>query len=160
MMTLNKKLYNPLLGMIVGAFILFSGCSFWTEYSRESVCDDVQPGESVLCEIVNKMAQETGTDVTLEDVGAGIVMVNSAALASGKVSNEDVRKVVDKLLKALDGSVTYALFSKKLEDAVGSGLLMVAKPLLDRFSLSKNLMKKKDLEILRNWLTERLEDLS
>ena len=121
--------------------------------NRPTVCNQIE-GPSILCQV----ATEHG--VRLEDVGNGLILVNALAISEGAYTRADARQVLSRLLDALDGSVTYAVFKSRIQQATESfpGLLDVAKSYLDEFSLS-NQVYDADREILRTWLTNRIKSL-
>lgn len=138
------------LFFLCSAMLLMAACAG----SLPTVCDEISPGESVLCDIANKQG------IRLEDVGLGLILVNSVAIKEGVYTRDQARGVVEKLLSCLDGSVTYALFRDRIQEYTAGypGLLEVTQAYLYQFSLSKQISQT-DREILTAWLNNRLKEL-
>lgn len=127
--------------------------------NRPSVCDNIE-GRSILCETAEKFSTEK-IPVRLEDIGRGMIIVNFGLIAAGVYDKADALKVVDRLILALDGSVTYAIFRDKFIEYTSEhpDLIQAAKPYLDEFGLVNMLITETDKTILRNWLKKRREAL-
>ncbi|MCG8643228.1 MAG: hypothetical protein MI862_26115 [Desulfobacterales bacterium] len=145
---MNKQFFSV---MFLAVTALVAACI--STGNRPTVCNQIEE-PSILCQV----ATEHG--VRLEDVGNGLILVNALAISEGVYTRADARQVLSRLLDALDGSITYAVFKSRIQQATESfpGLLDVAKSYLDEFSLS-NQMYDADREILQTWLTNRIKSL-
>lgn len=140
-----------LLSILAAALVmLLAGCAG----NRPSVCDGIQPGDSLLCQIA------ADHDIQLEDVGLALVAVNAVAIGEGLYTRDQAQEVINRLLLALDGSITYAVFRDRIMEYTEKypGLLDVAQTYLDRFALSKQI-RETDRDILRTFLQKRLKAL-
>ncbi|MCP4020944.1 MAG: hypothetical protein GY729_03805 [Desulfobacteraceae bacterium] len=118
-----------------------------------SICDTIT-GPSHLCRI----AENHG--MRLEDIGNVFIIVNAVALSKDVYSKEDAVFILEKMLEALDGPVTYVLFKEELLALTRDtpGLLDIAMVYLDEFSLS-NRIYPADKTILQAWLQGRMDSL-
>lgn len=144
-----------LFSVMIAVFLFISaiGCLGRTTTSRGTVCDDIQ-GESILCGI----AASSGT--RLEDVGNGLIVINAVAIAEGAYTKDDARKVLNKLLEALDEPLTYVVFKEQIVRYTEAypGLVEVAMVYLDQFSMESQ-MYDADKDILKEWLQARVDSL-
>ena len=138
---------KALLLLIVFTLTLVSCAPLQRLESRPGVCDNISSGESVLCD----MAQKSG--IRPEDVGKGIVAVNAVLIARERYTYAQAVEVIDKLLMALDGPITYVIFKDKIQEFTKKypGLLEVVREDLEYFALS-NQIYPADKDILQNWL--------
>jgi len=85
---------------IILTLCLLVGCASWAEIP--SVCDNMEPGQSVLCDIAKRH------DIRLETAGDLILVVNLRAIQAGAYSKEDALYVFGKIETALEAPVTAA----------------------------------------------------
>lgn len=160
---MNQSLFPKPLIVLLLAGVLLGGVLFLVSCidnqkdgaGKTSVCDVFEPGDSLLCDIASELG------VSLESIGNGLIIVNMAAVSQGTYTVAEVKEVIEKLLASLDGSITCALFGDVIQDYTKGypGLFTLSKPLLDRFSLVKQVMGSADRDILRKFLQARLDEL-
>ena len=119
-----------------------------------SVCDTA-PADSVLCKISNESDK-----IRLEDIGNGMIIVNTILISEGVYSKEDAATVLTGLIDALEKSLTYAVFKDIVLEYTAEypELVQIAGIYLDEFSVSR-LMSDFDRNILLKWANNRLNNL-
>ena len=131
--------------------LLVSSCTWYQ--SRPSVCDNLSE-KSLLCMLAAK------TGIKLEDMGTGLIIVNSILIAEGKYTQEQALEVVTTLRDILKKPVTYLYFYANVKDYLEKfpGLMLVDLDLLDELANSQ-VMHNPDRELLLNWLNTVIGDL-
>lgn len=145
-----KNLKNIFVVLTIS--ILLTSCIF-SQKKQKSICNIiVEP--SYLCELA-----ETN-NITLEDVGAVIIVSNSIAIAEGAYSVQDSIKVFKNLRNILENPVSYLFFRSQINKSLIKypGLFIVADSYLDELK-SPKIMYSLDRAMLRSWIDKKVRGL-
>ena len=137
------------------ALILLTVCTIGCQLRQgHSVCDSIEPGESVLCDIASAQG------VSLEVVGNGLIVVNAIAIGERLYSSREAIEVLEALYGTLEWPITYMLFRDEINKALANypGLINIIEIYLTEFSLSKRISIT-DKEILQRWIQARISSL-
>lgn len=140
------------LFLVVFAMSTIGGCGALA--TMPSVCDSVDPGESVLCDLAKD------NKIRIEDVGNAFIFVNAIAIGEGVYTKEEAVEVCQALLDVLDTPITYIALRTELLDQVQKypGLLEVAQSYMAIFNVDEDIYRK-DRDLLIKWLNERIGSL-
>jgi hypothetical protein len=139
-----RKRLIIVFALLVGA--LLAGC-----LPGKSVCDNREDRQSDLCDTADKYG------VKLENVGFGLRLASTGAMAAGVYDREDVVKVLKDLLRLLENPVSEVLFRLKVEEALEEfpGMFSETKYILESFTSGRD-MHVMDRQIMIKYCVDRL----
>lgn len=119
-----------------------------------SICDNISPGESILCDLANDQG------VRLEDIGNVFIVINAIAIGEGAYTRDQAVEICQIMRDMLNDPVSYAAFKTELLKQVAQypGLIEVAMIYLNAFDIDADIYRV-DRDILVSWLDKRLEVL-
>lgn len=142
----GTKIMLALIGLLI-----MQSCSGSPLKAPVSVCAEIPPGESVLCDLAEK------SNVTLEVVGDLIMVINLRAIKEKAYSADDARKVLETIKKAiavqsLTASDLRSLILKYVDDY--PELILVSRYIykLD----TPQVLTQTDRQMLRDWCDQQL----
>ena len=140
------------LSLYLTLTILLASCG--TAGNLPSTCDNIAPGESILCD----MAKERG--IRIEDVGNAFIVINAIAIGEGVYTREEALFVCKTLRAILDDPITYIQFHEALTSRINRypGLLEVATSYLALFNMDIDIYPR-DRTLLVSWLDDRIKRL-
>ena len=137
------------LCIVTFALLLF--CSFGCA-SGPSVCDSLNPGDSVLCDAVS------GSEYRLEDAGNALILANAVAIGEGWYTREEAIELCQDLIQIL-----------KLEDLINPDEI---KEMLNEYpglwdvlssyvstSVPEVNIYRTDRNIIISWLGDRIKSM-
>lgn len=129
-------------------FVFTCGC---ITSSLPTICDQVT-GESYLCQVAKEK------NIRLEDIGTGIVIVNTIAIKKGYIDADSAEMIILSILEILEEPITYIVFKNCLDyhEKEFPELLTIVKEYSSLFAANK-LIYEEDKKIIRNWLNTQLE---
>lgn len=133
-------------------FLLVFIVSCGTMQQPPSICDNLQPGESVLCDL----AKQAG--VQLEFIGDVLMVVNLRAIKEGLYTASQARDAIQNVINtvALDGATTAQVRAIILENAAEYPELLLASRYLTLLD-APAILKPFDKNTVLGWCYEQLE---
>lgn len=137
--------------LLLGLMFMCFGCAGMDTagVGPPSVCDNVAPDESYLCEVFGSR---------LEAVGHTLLVLNRVAIESGAYTDADARKVANLALAALtEESITYLIFYDKILEYEKKypELIFIGRQYLAAFQLPQ-VIKPKDREFLTYYIEQQV----
>jgi len=145
---------KPVKYITLFALLAMVGCAGMQ--TLPSICDTIEPSESVLCSI----AERSG--VRLEDMGTVLILANMVAIKEGLYTKADAIDVLSELHALLDkGALSYVMYRKEIYKYIADypGLISVAEEYLSQFAGYYQFIYTKDRDILRGWIDKRIAEL-
>jgi len=154
---MKKFIILPLL--LIFLSVSFIGCAAIGIKPPSSVCDNIAPGESLLCDLAKK------NDLHLETVGNILMLCNFAAIEEGLYKADDALAVLKNVKTAVAFQPSGAALVKIVMSALDSrpmlamAGIMVISPYLGYLD-TPDIIKIKDQELLNIWLDQQIELLN
>ena len=138
--------------------VLLIGCAAIGIKPPPSVCDNITPGESLLCDLAKK------NDLHLETVGNILMLCNFAAIEEGTYKADEALAVLKRVRAAVAFQSSGAALVKIVMSALESrpmlamAGIMVISPYLSYLD-TPDIIKAKDQELLNIWLDQQIKIL-
>jgi len=139
--------FGMFVGVVALGIVSIQGCSS----NLPTVCTEIPAGDSRLCDLAGE------TNMTLEDIGDGLIVANVAAVQSGAYSREDAIALMSLLKEIVERPVTYTAFeilTRELSDN-NPELFVLSSFFLSQFD-SPDTITKTDRELISRWLDKQI----
>lgn len=134
------------------AICFLGACSHLPFPLGPSICDTVPQGDSVLCDITTK------NDLHLEAIGDILMVANLRAIKGGTYTADEAKEVFEKFRLAINTELSTAMLKDQVMRYVADypELLLVSGYLNYLDSVSVQLLKPKDVELLNSWIDKQI----
>jgi hypothetical protein len=146
---MKKTLFIAAALLVLVYISVFFGCAGLQR--PPSICDDMPPGESVLCDIANRYG------VRLETVGDVLLVLNLQLIKEDLYKAKEARRFFDDVRKHLDGPITAQdLKTLALYHISESPALLIASSYIAYLNVPQ-LLTAQDVAMLQWWIDYNLQ---
>jgi len=131
--------------LVLALAIVTSGCK------RESICNSIEPGDSVLCDIAAE------NDLHLETVGQLIMVANLRAIKEGAYTKEEAVEVLQEIKDVLIFQVSaQTLHNMAAQYVVDYPELLLLSPYVGELDTPR-LLTDADRKLLTTWIDGQID---
>jgi hypothetical protein len=145
-----------LILLVVGSFfvMMLSNCSTLGIPKPPSVCDNMEQGQSVLCDTANN------NDIHLETVGNLVMVLNVDAIKNDRYSAEQAISVLGDIRAAINSDITAMGLKSIIIDYIDEYPELILLTPYFGYLDSPEILKAKDIEMLNAWIDQQIGYLS
>jgi hypothetical protein len=137
---------------ILVMFAILAVCTFGCAIDGPSVCDDIEQGESVLCDAMKD------SKYRIEDVGNALIVANIIAIGEGVYTREDAVELCEDVITLLENPLEFVSI-RKLNEKYPGLLDIVQIYVGSSFDIDMGLYPT-DRKILIKWFKARIDSMS